>query len=87
MNWVPLFSRQCIEHWFIEANACLSMLLGLDSPQELMAAFTDIGRQHYVNPQDRVLFKKILDREGSIRAFETPLFKKDGHVLWIVPER
>ncbi|OIP38903.1 MAG: hypothetical protein AUK25_11510 [Desulfobacteraceae bacterium CG2_30_51_40] len=52
------------------------------SPQELMAAFTDIGRQHYVNPQDRVLFKKILDREGSIRTFETPLFKKDGNVLW-----
>ena len=67
---------------FISANPAQAELFGYDSPQEFMEQITDIGRQHYFNPQDREAFKGILETEGVIKGFEVQLVNKKGDPVW-----
>ena len=67
---------------FISSNPFLAELFGFDSAQELVTHFNDIGKEHYVDPNDREYFKRILETEGIIRGFETRLLKKDGTPIW-----
>ncbi|MBA4391663.1 MAG: hypothetical protein C0399_12120, partial [Syntrophus sp. (in: bacteria)] len=48
-----------------------------------MEQITDIGRQHYVNPEDRETYKNILEAEGVAKGFETQLLNKDGNSIWV----
>jgi PAS domain S-box-containing protein len=43
---------------------------------------TDAGKQLYVNPEDRIRYKDILEKEGKAENFEVQLRKKDGSVIW-----
>lgn len=67
---------------FISANPAQAKIFGYGSPQELMEQITDIGRQHYVNPQERETYKNTLEAEGVIKGFEVQLLKKDGNPVW-----
>jgi PAS domain S-box-containing protein len=67
---------------FLSANPFLARMYGYDSPQELMAAVTDIGAQLHVDPTARKRFMEILEREGFIENFETERRRKDGSTLW-----
>ena len=67
---------------FLSVNPCLARLGGYDSPEEMASAIMDIGRQVYVNPDDRNIFRKILCARGSVEDFETRFFKKDGSIMW-----
>ena len=67
---------------FISANPSLAKLFGYDSPQEYMEQITDIGRQQYVQPEDRQTYKNTLEREGVIKGFEVQLINKEGNPVW-----
>jgi PAS domain S-box-containing protein len=67
---------------FISANPSQAELFGYDSPEELIEEVTDIGRQHYVHPEDRETFKNALTDNGIIKGFEVELLKKDGTSVW-----
>jgi diguanylate cyclase (GGDEF)-like protein/PAS domain S-box-containing protein len=67
---------------FLSANPFLADLLGFDSPQELMGTLTNLGEQHYADPQDREKFKEVLEAKGFVRGFETCLLRKDGGKIW-----
>ncbi|MDP2752813.1 MAG: PAS domain S-box protein, partial [Nitrospirota bacterium] len=68
---------------FIAANPSFLRLFGFDSPQELFEHFNDIGKEQYLNSEDRVTFRKIAEAEGLVRGFETQLRKKDGTPIWV----
>ena len=68
---------------FISANFALARLLGFDSPEELIAARTDIARENYVDPKSREEFKRLLDENGSVLDFELEAFRKDGSRIWL----
>jgi PAS domain S-box-containing protein len=68
---------------FITANPALARMLGFDSPAELIAARTDIAREHYVDSQRREEFKELLNSEGVVRDFELEAYRKDGSRIWI----
>jgi PAS domain S-box-containing protein len=67
---------------FISANPALAKLFGYDSSQELMEEITDIGRQHYVNLQDRETYRNIIETEGIVEGYEVQLLNKDGKPVW-----
>src|SRR2546430_6440329 len=50
---------------FITANPALARILGFDSPEKLIAARTDIAREHYVDPQSRDDFKARRSEEHT----------------------
>src|ERR1700694_6055055 len=68
---------------FITANPALARMLGFDSPAELIAARTDIAREHYVDSQRREEFKELLNSQGVVRDFELEAYRKNGSRIWI----
>jgi PAS domain S-box-containing protein len=68
---------------FISVNPALAKIVGFSSPEEMVATFTDIAKQHYVNPQDRVKYQKLLEEYGTVQGFETQIYRKDGKKIWV----
>jgi PAS domain S-box-containing protein len=67
----------------IDANPSLAAILGYDSPQDLMNSLTDISAQLYVHPERRVELLRIIEKNGSVREFETQYFRKDRSIAWV----
>ena len=68
---------------FLNVNPALARIYGYDSPQELMKCVTNIGRQMYVHPVDRIRLKDLYRKQGFVEKFETQLYRKDGSTVWI----
>jgi two-component system cell cycle sensor histidine kinase/response regulator CckA len=68
---------------FVLANPALARLLGYSSPQELIAGVTDIARQVNTEPDLRDEFKRRIEQEGEVRAFELQVRRKDGRTIWV----
>lgn len=68
---------------FLSANPALARMLGFDSPEELVRSRSDIGRQGYVDPAMRDVFKARLAAEGVIHNFEYEVYRKDGTTIWV----
>ncbi|OPX95476.1 MAG: Sporulation kinase E [Syntrophorhabdus sp. PtaB.Bin006] len=73
---------------FIVANPALAKMLGYESPDEFVAALSDIGQQLYVEPARRSEFLEIQERVGSVIGFECELYKKDrSRILVLINSR
>ncbi|GAB6057462.1 PAS domain-containing hybrid sensor histidine kinase/response regulator [Desulfonatronum parangueonense] len=68
---------------YLSVNRAMAEMLGYDNPEEVIAAVTDIGLQIYVTPDSRTSLLRILERQSRITAFELPLFRRDGSVIWV----
>ncbi len=68
---------------YIMANPGLCAILGFDSPQELMAHYSDLRSQLYVDPADRDALLRHLREDGQVKGFETRFVCKDGSHKWI----
>ena len=67
---------------YISANPALAHMYGYDSPEELMASRTDIGRQAYVDPSRRKDFKRLMEEQGLVERYEYEVYRKDGSKIW-----
>ncbi len=67
---------------FQAANPALARMCGYDSPQDLMRSITDIEAQLYVDPKDRLAFKRLIEQDGMVRGFEYQMYRKDRTRLW-----
>ena len=67
----------------VTANPALARMTGYDSPQEMMAGITDIGRQVYADPRDRETFLTIIREKGSVANYEVRFRQKDGREIWV----
>jgi PAS domain S-box-containing protein len=68
---------------FITANYALAHMLGFDSAEEMIAARTDIANEHYVDPQRRDEFKRLLEVNDFVLEFELEAYRKDGSRVWL----
>ncbi len=68
---------------FIVVNPVLAKMMGYGSPEEFVAAVTDMSHQLYVEPGRRAQFMRILERNGIIRGFECEYYRKDGSKIWV----
>jgi diguanylate cyclase (GGDEF)-like protein/PAS domain S-box-containing protein len=68
---------------YLTANPALARIYGYDSPEELLADMHDIPRQLYVEPQRREEFRRLIESEGQVSAFELQAFRKNGEVIWL----
>ncbi len=75
--------RSTPEGRYISVNKAMADMLGYAEPQELIAAISDISRQVYVTPESRTNLLRILDKKSRVTAFEVPLFRRDGSVVWV----
>lgn len=68
---------------YLAANAALARIYGYASPDAMLEALTDIGRQLYVDPARRDEFIRLMKRDGVVSAFESQVYRADGAVIWI----
>jgi PAS domain S-box-containing protein len=68
---------------YISANPALARMLGFDSPEELVAARQDMGRQQYVDPELHAEFMRLMQQEGEVNNFDHQARRKDGKVIWV----
>ena len=68
---------------FLDANPALAGMYGFESPAELIEAITNLEDRMYVDPTDRARLRKLYEEQGSVRNFESRLYRKDGSIVWI----
>ena len=83
-NSIEGISQVTPEGRFISVNPALARMAGYDSPEEMIKSITNIGKQLYVNPEDRVRYKKMLEEQDIIKGFETQHYRKDGSIIWVL---
>ncbi|MDZ7760641.1 MAG: EAL domain-containing protein [Desulfovermiculus sp.] len=68
---------------FLSANPALARIYGFNHPEQLINSITDIDVQLYVDPNDRIEFKRRLDQYGEIVNYEYRLRRRDGSAIWV----
>lgn len=68
---------------YLSVNPALAKMYGYGSPEEFIASITDIEKQLYVNPWERLIFKELLEKNGIIERFEIQAYKKNRSKIWI----
>jgi len=64
-------------------NPAMAKMFGFSSPEKMISSISDVGKQLYVNPEDRVTYRKILDKQGIVQGFERQHYRKDGSIFWV----
>lgn len=67
---------------YLLVNPALASMYGFESPEEMINNVKDI-QQHYVNPEDRVRFKRLIESQGYVKGFEASQYHRDGSTIWI----
>jgi PAS domain S-box-containing protein len=68
---------------YLLANPALASIYGYASVQELQGGVQEIARQLYVDPNRRMDFIRLMDESDAVWGFESPIYRKDGTVIWI----
>jgi sigma-B regulation protein RsbU (phosphoserine phosphatase) len=68
---------------YLMANAALARIYGYSSPEELIQGLTDIGGRLYVEEGRRDEFIRLMQEHDTTTRFESPIYRKDGSVIWI----
>ena len=82
-NTVEGIFQSTPEGIYITVNPAHACMYGYDSPEKMIKRITNIAEQGYVNPEDRIRFKKILEKQGIIEGFEAQHYRKDGNIIWV----
>ena len=64
----------------LDANLANVQMFAFSSREALLAsnAISD-----YVDPQDRVRWQALMERQGYVRDFEAKMYRQDGKVIWV----
>jgi len=68
---------------YLNVNPSLAKMFGYTSPQDMIISLTDVGKEQYVVPEDRLRFRTLIERDGMIQGFETQVYRKDMTRIWI----
>ncbi len=68
---------------YLSVNSAYAKIFGYDSPQEVLSSVSDVGKQMYVNPEDREKLVEIIKENGMAEGFETQLYRKDKSIMWV----
>lgn len=68
---------------FKSVNPAMARMCGFASPEEMILTVTDIRNQHYVTPEERDEYRRIIDTYGFVENFEHQIYRKDGAKIWV----
>jgi adenylate cyclase len=68
---------------YLQVNPALANIYGYDSPNEMIATVTDIGRQLYAQPKRREELVVYLQAYGKIVGAESEMVRQDGTHIWV----
>jgi two-component system, cell cycle sensor histidine kinase and response regulator CckA len=82
-NAVEGIFQSSTDRQFLRVNPSLVRILGYDSPEEVITAFTDVGRQLYVQPELAQEVTRALAADGIVAGFEFEAYRKGGEKIWL----
>ncbi len=68
---------------YVTVNSCMALMLGYQTPGQLMASVSDIGKQLFAHLEDASKFDLLLKNDGQVIGFETELYRKDNSTIWV----
>ena len=66
----------------LAANPKLASMFGYDSPEEMLASISDIGKQVYKDSTRREEYQETITEQGFINDFVNEERRKDGSWIW-----
>ena len=66
----------------ISINRALARIHGYDTPAQLLAEVSDVGRQLFVEPGAFKEFLQVLGTEGTPQSVECEVYSRDGSKKW-----
>lgn len=82
-NAVEGIFQTTLEGRYLVVNPMLARIYGYASPEELIDRVADIGSQLYVDPLRRTELIHLMRQQGEVRDFESQVYRRDGHIIWI----
>jgi PAS domain S-box-containing protein len=67
----------------LNANPALARMMGYGSPEELIRGIKDISEGVYVDPEARLRYQKLMQRDGVVHDFEYQVRRYGGTILWL----
>lgn len=67
----------------LTANTAFAQILGYHSPEEAINSITNVKEKLFVNPAKREAFFRLIQEEGSVKGFESRVFRKDKTMIHI----
>jgi two-component system sensor histidine kinase/response regulator len=67
----------------LTANPALAKMLGYDSPDDVTSLIRDTGNQVWVDPDERLEYVQLLEKQGVILNYECRFRRKDGTTIWV----
>lgn len=64
----------------VDANPASAQILGFSERETLLAVN---AADLYVNPEDRLRWQALMEREGLVRDFEAQFYRNDGTIIWL----
>jgi len=68
----------------VRVNAEMARMVGCETPEAAVAAFTDLRDQLYVDPERRAEFVEHLHRDGEVIDFAYRARRLDGEIRWFL---
>ena len=81
-NAVEGIFQTTLDGRFTTANPALARMLGYGSPEELLGAVSDIGREIYAEPEHRTELYRRARKDGFVSGFEVRMRREDGSPVW-----
>ncbi len=66
---------------YLSANPAMAVIFGYDSPEELVAALSQMSP--YVESMRRETFLEVMEELGQVQGFESQVRRKSGRIIWI----
>ncbi|HEX2270074.1 MAG TPA: PAS domain S-box protein, partial [Pyrinomonadaceae bacterium] len=82
-NAVEGIFQSTTDRRFLRVNPSLARILGYDSPEEVVATYTNIGQQLYVQPELADEVNRILEADGIVENFEFEAYCKNREKIWL----
>ncbi len=68
----------------ISINRAMARIHGYDSPEQLLAEVSNVGRQLFVDPNAQLELSRILEQDRTLQSAELEVYSKDGSKKWIL---
>ncbi|MEN6491861.1 MAG: PAS domain S-box protein, partial [Rectinema sp.] len=70
------------EGLILRANPAFARMFGVSSPREMIDSVIDLGRQIYVDPDDRERMMTLV-KHDNVEGFEAEVYRKDKSRFWM----
>ena len=67
----------------LNVNPALASMHGFDSPGKMLIDIPSVASHIFINPEDRLRFFKLLEKQGLVKTFEVQTCTKDRGKIWV----